>query len=298
MKTKIQPLFKWTGSKQRMMQQYQPHFFPQENFTRFVDLFAGGLTNSLWVFENYPDKEFLINDWNGELTLLYATLSDSVDGVVEQWQECVNKWLSLSEVEDRKKYYYELREVYCHDYVGRSDVYLSGLLLFMMQVNFNGMWKAYIKCNGRYSTPPGTCLQKQAFFNRQKIYNVASFLEKATISNGDFAAVQPRQGDWLYADPPYRDSVVLYQGGFTEEDQVRLAKYLTESGCKFAYSNKDIHDGFYERNFAGCNIIEMEAKYTAGRGTSTLDVSEVLVTNYVPVGEVAQNALESALGTL
>ena len=298
MKTKIQPLFKWTGSKQRMMQQYQPHFFPQENFTRFVDLFAGGLTNSLWVFENYPDKEFLINDWNGELTLLYATLSDSVDGVVEQWQECVNKWLSLSEVEDRKKYYYELREVYCHDYVGRSDVYLSGLLLFMMQVNFNGMWKAYIKCNGRYSTPPGTCLQKQAFFNRQKIYNVASFLEKATITNGDFAAVQPRQGDWLYADPPYRDSVVLYQGGFTEEDQVRLAKYLTESGCKFAYSNKDIHDGFYERNFAGCNIIEMEAKYTAGRGTSTLDVSEVLVTNYVPVGEVAQNALESALGTL
>ena len=298
MKTKIQPLFKWTGSKQRMMQQYQPHFFPQENFTRFVDLFAGGLTNSLWVFENYPDKEFLVNDWNGELTLLYATLSDSVDGVVEQWQECVNKWLSLSEVEDRKKYYYELREVYCHDYVGRSDVYLSGLLLFMMQVNFNGMWKAYIKCNGRYSTPPGTCLQKQAFFNRQKIYNVASFLEKATITNGDFAAVQPRQGDWLYADPPYRDSVVLYQGGFTEEDQVRLAKYLTESGCKFAYSNKDIHDGFYERNFAGCNIIEMEAKYTAGRGTSTLDVSEVLVTNYVPVGEVAQNALESALGTL
>ena len=210
----------------------------------------------------------------------------------------MNKWLSLSEVEDRKKYYYELREVYCHDYVGRSDVYLSGLLLFMMQVNFNGMWKAYIKCNGRYSTPPGTCLQKQAFFNRQKIYNVASFLEKATISNGDFAAVQPRQGDWLYADPPYRDSVVLYQGGFTEEDQVRLAKYLTESGCKFAYSNKDIHDGFYERNFAGCNIIEMEAKYTAGRGTSTLDVSEVLVTNYVPVGEVAQNALESALSTL
>jgi hypothetical protein len=35
----------------------------------------------------------------------------------------------------------------------------------------------------------------------------------------------------------------------------------------------------------------MEAKYTAGRGTSTLDVSEVLVTNYVPVKEVAHLAL-------
>ena len=105
MKTKIQPLFKWTGSKQRMMQQYAPHFFPEQNFTRFVDLFAGGLTNSLWVYENYPDKEFVINDWNGELTLLYATLADDVDGVVAEWQNCVNKWLSLDSVDDRKKYF-------------------------------------------------------------------------------------------------------------------------------------------------------------------------------------------------
>ena len=297
MKTKIQPLFKWTGSKQRMMQQYSPHFFPQENFTRFVDLFAGGLTNSLWVFEHYPDKEFVINDWNGELTLLYSTLRDHVDDVVSGWQECVNKWLTLTP-EERKAYYYELRDIYCLQHEDKSDVYLSSLLMFMLQVNFNGMWKAYIKCNGRYSTPPGTCLQKQAFFDRQKIFNVAEFLKRATITTGDFAAHQPQEGDWLYADPPYRDSVVLYQGGFTEEDQVRLANYLTSSGCKFGYSNKDIHDGFYERNFAGCNINEMEAKYTAGRGTSTLDVSEVLVTNYVPVAEVAQNALESALSAL
>ena len=65
-----------------------------------------------------------------------------------------------------------------------------------------------------------------------------------------------------------------------EQDQIRLANYLTDSGCSFAYSNKDIGDGFYAANFAGCDIIEMEAKYTAGRGTSVLDVKEVLVTNY------------------
>ena len=280
MKTTIQPLFKWTGSKQRMLEQYAPHFFPEEDFTQFVDLFSGGLTNSLWVYEKYPNKDFVVNDWNGELTLLYATLADNSDEVIGQWFKCVEKWLSLSEVEDRKAYYYDLREIYCLQNEGKSDVYLSALLLFMLQVNFNGMWKAYKKCNERYSTPPGTCLQKQAFFDVNKIKNVASFLQKATITNGDFAAYQPKSGDWLYADPPYRDSIVLYQGGFTEDDQVRLARYLTESGCKFAYSNKDIGDGFYQRNFEGCNVLEMSAKYTAGRGTSTLDVKEVLVTNY------------------
>lgn len=279
MKTSIAPMFKWTGSKQRMLEQYAPHFFPGEGFTRFVDLFAGGLTNSLWVYEKYPDKEFVINDWNNELVLLYSTLAKYESQVIDEWFKCVTKWLTLEPV-DRKQYYYELREDYCIHYEGKSDVYLSALLLFMLQVNFNGMWKAYKKCNERYSTPPGTCLQKQSFFNVNKIKNVASFLRKATIKTGDFASHEPQDGDWLYADPPYRDSVVLYQGGFSEDDQVRLAKYLTESGCKFAYSNKDIGDGFYERNFAGSNIIEMSAKYTAGRGTSTLDVREVLVTNY------------------
>ena len=279
MKTSIAPMFKWTGSKQRMLEQYAPHFFPDEKFTRFVDLFAGGLTNSLWVYEKYPDKEFVLNDWNGELVLLYATLADNVDEVIAEWFKCVQRWLSLEPV-DRKQYYYELREIYCLQNEGKSDVYLSALLLFMLQVNFNGMWKAYKKCNERYSTPPGTCLQKQQFFDVNKITRVANFLKKATICNGDFASVNIKEGDWLYADPPYRDSVVLYQGGFNEDDQVRLARFLTESGCKFAYSNKHIGDTFYTDNFVGCNIIDMAAKYTAGRGTSTLDVTEVLVTNY------------------
>lgn len=279
MKTSIAPMFKWTGSKQRMLEQYAPHFFPDGEFTRFVDLFAGGLTNSLWVYEKFPDKEFVLNDWNGELVLLYATLADNVDEVITEWFKCVQRWLSLEPV-DRKQYYYELREIYCLQNEGKSDVYLSALLLFMLQVNFNGMWKAYKKCNERYSTPPGTCLQKQQFFDVNKITRVANFLKKATICNGDFASVNIKEGDWLYADPPYRDSVVLYQGGFNEDDQVRLARFLTESGCKFAYSNKHIGDTFYSDNFVGCNIIDMAAKYTAGRGTSTLDVTEVLVTNY------------------
>ena len=279
MKTSIAPMFKWTGSKQRMLEQYAPHFFPDGEFTRFVDLFAGGLTNSLWVYEKYPDKEFVLNDWNGELVLLYATLADNADEVIAEWFKCVQRWLSLEPV-DRKQYYYELREIYCLHNEGKSDVYLSALLLFMLQVNFNGMWKAYKKCNERYSTPPGTCLQKQQFFDVNKITRVANFLKKATICNGDFASVNIKEGDWLYADPPYRDSVVLYQGGFNEDDQVRLARFLTESGCKFAYSNKHIGDSFYSDNFVGCNIIDMAAKYTAGRGTSTLDVTEVLVTNY------------------
>ena len=213
MKTAIQPLFKWTGSKQRMLAQYAPHFFPQENFTRFVDLFAGGLTNSLWVYEKYPHIDYVLNDFNGELTRLYEVVAADTEGVVKVWRECVGKWLQLNK-EERKAYYYELRDIYCLQYESHGDTYLSGLLLFMMQVNFNGMWKAYKKCNERYSTPL-VHVHKDHASLLKKIWRVAEFLKKATILTGDFGAVEYRPGDFLYADPPYRDSVVLYQGGFT-----------------------------------------------------------------------------------
>ena len=280
-RTQLQPLFKWTGSKQRLLEQYQPHFFPEGTPRRFVDLFAGGLTTTLWVAERFPDTELVINDVNGELVHLYRTLAADPDGVLNEWQKCVDAWLPLTP-EQRKALYYVWRDEYCLHPGKYSDAYLAGHLMFMLQTNFNGMWKAYAKCNRRYSTPPGTCTQGPAFFQASRLRAVAELLARPTtvITSVDFADVPVQEGDYLYADPPYRDSIVEYQGGFTENDQVRLADLLTSHNGIYAYSNKDIGDGFYERHFPGANIIPIDATYTAGRGTSVREVSEVLVTNF------------------
>lgn len=290
----MKPLFKWTGSKQRMAKQYADLFYP-EKVTRYVDLFCGGLTNLLWVAERYPNAELVINDFNSELILMYRNIKTNTNDVIDVWNQCVQMWLTKTP-EERKEYYYELREKYC--LTEQDDITYSGLLLFMLQVNFNGMWKAYHKCNNRYSTPPGTCLQKAPFFNETNIREVAQLFQRCEMLNESFENVPLQDGDFVYADPPYRDSVVLYQGGFTEEHQIQLCNLLTSHNGDFAYSNKDIHDGFYSQHFPGCNIYDMTAKYTAGRGTSTLDVSEVLVTNFVPVQKPSQNALETALSAL
>lgn len=281
-RTIIQPLFKWAGSKQRMLSQYEPYFFPKQPITRFVDLFAGGLTMTLWVAERYPDAEFVINDNNVELVELYKVLAKHEKAVIAEWQKCVNAWLPLDK-EGRKAFYYDLREEYCINYKQASSIRLAAILLFMLQVNFNGMWKAYIKCNLRYSTPPGTCTQNAGFFDVSKIEKVAAILRKTAIYDIDFGDVPLQDGDFIYADPPYRDSIVDYQGGFTEDDQIRLADYLTSHNGNFAYSNKDIGDGWYAKHFPGTNIIDLSAKYTAGRGVSTIDVKEVLITNFTPI---------------
>lgn len=275
----LKPLFKWTGSKQRMREQYAPHFFP-ETVDTYVDLFAGGLTNVLWVADKYPEANIVLNDINTELIQLYRDLADDADNVVEAWQDCVDKWLEDEDKDARKKLYYSLRETYCLHWEDKPSAMLSGMLLFMLSVNFNGIWKAYIKCNHRYSTPPGVCTQKAKFFDKDNIFAVANVLSKATILSGSFEDVVLPEGAFVYADPPYRDCIVEYQGGFTEELQIKLAEKLMSHRGLFAYSNKDIGDNFYDEHFPNTNIVECSATYTAGRGIHTHKVKEVLVTNW------------------
>ena len=92
------------------------------------------------------------------------------------------------------------------------------------------------------------------------------------------------KGTYYYADPPYRDSIVDYQGGFTEDDQKRLVSTLQEysDGNSFiAESNKEIGDNFWQDNFGnGYKFSFFDAKYTAGRGVTVNEVREVLVTNF------------------
>lgn len=280
-KTQIQPLFKWAGGKQKMLESYHPYIYPQTPPKRFVDLFAGGLTMTLWAAENYPDAELIINDNNTELMLLYTQLRNNPEKIIKEYQTFVDKWLTLTTPE-RKTYYYTLREEYCQNPELKTDVRLAALLLFMMQTSFNGHWKTYIKCNRRFSTPPGNCWEKAPFFNLQKIWNIVGVLKRATLYCEDFENITLKEGDFVYADPPYRDSFVEYSEVFNEESQIRLANFLVNHKGFYAYSNKNICDGWIEKHFPNANIYDFDIKYTAGRGENVVKVKEALVTNYEP----------------
>lgn len=239
---------------------------------------------TLWVAERYPELPLVINDANQELILLYRCLAKDEARVTKMWQNCVNVWLPYNPTE-RKAYYYTLRDAYTTQHDTFNDFELSGMLLFMMQVNFNGMWKVYKICNGRYSTAPGTCTQGAEFFAKNSIRQVSAVLRRCQICCGDFEDVDVRPGDFIYADPPYRGDTpsgnpIGYVEEFGEQDQVRLARWIQRQGGYFAYSNKEIGDGFIEDVFDGQNIHGLDALYTAGNGGSLTYAKEVLVTNY------------------
>ena len=282
-KSDYQPPFKWTGGKNRMFASYENIFFP-ENVDTFVDMFGGACSVSMWMRTRFPDATIVLNDYNSELMAMYGTFQTAFEPMLSEYKQVVDTFLS-TEQDDRKSFYYDLREQYCFD-ENMEDYKKHALLYFMLQVNFNGMWKAYKKCGGKYSTPPGTLKQKPKFFDLNKTYKFKEFLDTCVLTNKDFGdlAEHANGTTFFYADPPYRDSVVDYQGGFGDSEQLRLSSFLkqrAEEGHLIAESNKEVGDGFWLKAFGGeYNIHEVPAKYTAGRGTSVLDVREVLITNF------------------
>ena len=278
-KPSIKPPFKWTGGKNRMWEKYLPHFFPKD-IDIFVDMFCGATSISLWIHNNYPDAKIILNDFNPELMSLYGTFQKDYDRLEKEYVSHVEKFLTLSK-QDRKAYYYSLREEYCHDHEDKPDYINNSKLYFMLRTNFNGMWKAYKKCNLRYSTPPGTLLQKPKFFDLEGTRKFKEFVDQCTLRSEDFGALADYDGSgtYYYADPPYRDSIVDYQGGFNDDEQRRLVSFLkdrSQNGCYIAESNKEIGDGFWENEFDDdYNFTYMNAKYTAGRGKTMLEVKEV-----------------------
>ena len=304
----LKPPFKWTGGKNRMWDKYLPHFFPEKVDT-FVDMFCGAGSVSLWIAENYPDAKIVMNDFNPELMDMYDVMKNSYDQFEKEYLDVVQKHLSMPAPKTekdfgskeeykawnkdwennnpRKIHYYQLRDRYAFQYENIQKERLMAELYFMLRVNFNGMWKAYKKMDYRYSTPPGTLMQKPKFFDIEETRKFHKFLQRCELRCGDFADMPEfsGKGTYYYADPPYRDSIVDYQGGFTEDDQKRLVSTLqgySDEGSFIAESNKEIGDNFWQDNFGeDYKFSFFDARYTAGRGTTVNNVREVLVTNFV-----------------
>ena len=280
-KFSLKPPFKWTGGKNRMWKSYLPIFFPDGEFDRFVDMFFGAGAVSLWVAQYFPNTEIIINDSNSELIEMYKAIQEHYYDFEEHYCEVVKKFLPM-EHGARKEYYYELRDR--HAFHGElSPAVNAAELFFMLKTNFNGIWQPAKKMDYKYPTPAGTLNQKPSFFDLTQVKAFGEFLQRCIILQGDFENTEPFINDktFVYADPPYRDTFVKYQNVFSEEDQIRLVNFLKKCPGYLAESNKEIGDSFWKNNFGEeYNIHEISAKYTAGRGTSVVNVKEVLITNY------------------
>ena len=274
----LKPFTKWVGGKRQLLPELI-ELLPS-SFGGYYEPFIGG---GALFFELAP-KQAVINDNNKELVLAYQVIKTDVELLIDE--------LKKHRDNNSKEYYLDLRSA---DRDGRiyqmTDVERAGRILYMLRVNFNGLYR--VNSKNQFNVPYGR-YKNPKIVDEDNLRNISEYLNDNDIAilNGDFetATQNAKQGDLVYFDPPYvplspTESFTGYTAdGFGYDEQVRLRDLfveLTERGVYVILSNSsadlvyDLYKPFAKTIFevGATRMINSNAKK---RGK----VNELLIANF------------------
>jgi len=266
----------YVGGKYKLLNEILP-LFPEVN--TFTDLFGGGMNVSI----NAKCNKVVYNDIETHVVdLLQHLHTTDVNEAVTAIDTLIEKYdLSKTNAEG----YNSLRDFYNQDPSDPMVFYTLVCYAFNNQIRFNK--------NGLYNMPFGA--NRSSFNNklRQKFIDFVEALHNKDCSffNKDFRDFDFSElgtDDFVYADPPYFNSVAAYNenGGWTEEHEKALLSTLdtlNDRNIKFAlsnnlkYSNPFLAEWMHKYNVHYLNADYSNCNYH--KKDKSPDV-EVLITNY------------------
>jgi len=251
----------------------------QSEFDRWVEPFCGSCVVAL----NVQPKVALLCDTNVHIIGLYQDIKEKqiTASTAREFLEEEGEKLRLS----GEEYYYIVRERF-------NDTPSSLDFLFLNRSCFNGVIRFNRK--GRFNVPYGHKPERFAKAYITKITNqikrIAEVLSQSdwTFAVSDFrdTLAQAKQGDIVYADPPYAGRHVDYFNSWSEDDEVELTQMLKGLPCNFILStwhsnrfrtNQLIEDNWMLKPF---KVLTKEHFYHVGSSESLRhSMLEALITN-------------------
>lgn len=211
----------YTGNKQSLLKTLVP-LFPE--YSRFVDLFCGGLSVSLNV-----KGPVISNDIQHQIIDMYKGLKTI------EWDEILEVIKKYNLSKTNKEGFLNLRKDY-----NQSK---SALLLYVLHLHsFSNMIR--FNPEGDFTTPFG----KRTLNGRTKkrFDHFKSNHDKIEFISKSYSDIQINEGDFVYADPPYLITSADYNKFWNETEEKTLLAILDEldsRGIKFGLSNVLEHHG-------------------------------------------------------
>ena len=284
------PFLKWAGGKNQLLEEISKRL-PREIWTgkikTYVEPFVGGGAVFFYIAQNCPTIEcFYLLDINEDLVNCYKAIKERPYSVVRQLGELSSQFLPLPSLQ-RRMFYYRIREQFNRD---RSPA----KLIFLNRTCYNGLYRVNRK--NEFNVPFGD-YKNPTVCDSQNLIAVSRVLKGAEIIFGDFeeSAKYIDNQTFIYLDPPYRPlnataSFTSYsRDNFTEQDQVRLAKFcvrIASMDAKFLLSNSDPKnedpaDDFFEQSYRDFNIERVKAIRAINcKGSRRGEINELLITRY------------------
>ncbi len=213
----LKPPLKWAGGKRWLVPRILT-LWKECGAPRLVEPLCGGLAVAIGLM---PPRA-LLNDINPHNVNFYRWLQ---------------RGLTISmPMENRASLYYAHRARF-NELIetGQAESeQAAALFYYLNRTGYNGLCRFNSK--GRFNVPFGR-YKRIAYVRDFSAYRQA--FAGWTFSSGDFEAVDRKDSDFVYADPPYDVRFTQYsQRDFRWDDQVRLARWMAAHRGPAAISNQ------------------------------------------------------------
>lgn len=214
---RLSPPLKWAGGKRWLVPLLRPLWLPYRQ-RRYVEPFSGGLGMALGL----GPAQALLSDINPHVIGFYRHLQAGLE-------------ITLPMANDRELYYRHRRRFNELLALGQGNTQeAASLFYYLNRTGFNGLCRFNHK--GQFNVPFGrykTITYRRTFAEYQDRFRDWQF------QNGDFATLDLDPDDFVYGDPPYDVEFRQYsQGGFSWQDQVRTAEWLSRHRGPVLLSNQ------------------------------------------------------------
>ena len=132
------PFLKWVGGKTQILNNLF-ELFPIE-IDNYYEPFLGGGSVLIHLLSLINDKKIKINgkitvsDINKELIDTYNEIKNNPINLINELEKIKTEYLSMNNIENKKKYFYELRELY--NFKKLTNVETSALFIFLNKTCF------------------------------------------------------------------------------------------------------------------------------------------------------------------
>ena len=268
--TKPQPFVKWAGGKRNLIEEINS-LFPNE-FNYYYEPFVGGGA-VYFAFENRI-KKAIISDNNFELIITYQVIKEEPYKLIKKLKEHADM--------HSEEYYYSVRKK-----TPTNHIDIAAKLLYLNKTCYNGLYR--VNKAGSFNVPIGD-YSNPNIVQEENILACNESLKKTDIRHIDFEGIKPKEGDFVYFDPPYNPvldelSFTKYtKENFIETDQIRLANFikkLNRIGVFIMLSNSKtkLIEQLYPKKYFKHNIVHAPRLLNC-KPDKRGDVEELLITNY------------------
>lgn len=272
----VSPFLKWAGGKRQLLPIITEYLPKDLSKLTYCEPFIGGGA----LFFYLQPKKAIINDYNNELINVYRIIKEDIEDLIED----------LKKHKNDIDYFYELRKLDRMPLFNQlTNVEKASRVIYLNKTCYNGLYR--VNNAGEFNSPFGY-YKNPNIVNEPVLRAVSRYLNSAHINifSLDYETVLqdiPKKS-FVYLDPPYHplsptsNFTGYIQGGWKEEDQIRLKKVcdeLTARGIKFLQSNSSAN--FIRELYSDYKINIIEASRSINSDAEKRGaVNEFLIRNY------------------